>query len=388
MQLSRLNTKVLILTHYTIRKDEAEDTDQRIRTYLLDKTKKIIHITHPLPEFGFKKSYLDVYENGIRVKTESVPIISSPGLIQYIQHIIIIYYFLFKHGFKFDLCIALENLSFISIYPLRALGLIKRIVYYSLDFVPQRFPNPFLNFVYHQMDIFSCKNSDFNWFMVKEQINKRKYYGINKNNSSPFLIVPIGYNTAKIKIKKTHFKNFYNIIYAGALRESMGPQLIIESLPLLIKKLPKIRLTIIGIGKLEPVLKKMVTELKLKKYVEFKGYIEKFYDLTDILSSNSVGLAPYKPTPNSFSYFSDPSKIKLYMCCGLPVITTEVATLAKEIEKNESGIIIEYSKDDLIKSILKILNDPIKHQEYRNNALKQSKKYDMDTIMKKAISKI
>lgn len=388
MKLSKDKTKVLMLTHYTFRYKEGEDTDQRIFRYLKDRVKKIALITHPFPEFGGSFSYLTVYEDGMEVSEKEVKLLKGPQFLQYFHHIFIIYYFLIFTGFNFSLCIALENLSLISIFPLRILGFIKRLVYYSIDFSPRRFPNPFLNWIYHLMDKIACKGSDLNWVMVKQQIKERIKYGITRLNSSPFTIVPIGYETKNIKIRPLDKVSFYKIIYAGGLRESYGPQLIIKVMPVLVKKFPKIRLTIIGVGKFEPKLKKLIRELNVVNCVDFKGFIPKFKDLTDTIAKHSLALAPYVPIPGSYSYYSDPSKIKLYMCCGLPVVTTNVSTLTNTISKTSSGIIIDYSEKSLADAITYLLSDKNRYNRYKDKAIKLSKRFDINHIMENSFKKI
>lgn len=386
MNLSKDKTRILLINYYTFRSEENEDTDQRIISYLKNKVKKIFHITHPFPEFNSRYSYLTLYEDGKKIKQFKFYILGGPDWIQYLYHTLITYFCVFKSGFAYDLCITAANLSFISIFPLR-LFFIKRLVYYSVDFVPKRFSNSFLNNLYHLMDKFACKFSDINWVMVKEQIRERRKYGINQQNSAPFNIVPICYNTKSINIRPFEKIDFYNILYMGAIRESMGPQLAIQAIPYLIKKFPKIHLTIIG-GKYLDWLKDLVNKLKLKGYVDFTGYIENFGDMTDLMVQKSIGLAPYKPDPQSFSYYSDPSKIKLYMCCGLPVITTNVTTMAALITKTGSGLVIDYSEKSLADAVAKLLNNQEKYKSYKDASIKLSKKFDINFVLDNAFQKI
>lgn len=388
MELRKDKTIVLMLTHYAFRSEEGEDTDQRILRYLKDRVTKIVLITHPFPDFGFRYSYCTVYKNGVKIRELKIYVPKGPPWFQYLYHVVLIYYFLLKVGIIWDICIALENLSFISILPLRLLYLIKRLVYYSIDFSPKRFTNPFLNWIYHWMDKISCKASDNNWVMVKQQIDERKKFGITRLNSSPFIIVPIGYEIKNINVLPFDKIDFYSIIYAGGFRESYGPQLAIKALPLLIKRFPKIRLTIIGIGKLEGHLKDLIKKLKIAKFVDFKGFIPKFKDLTDVIAKHSVALAPYTPIPGSYSYYSDPSKIKLYMCCGLPVITTSVATISNLISKTHSGIIINYSEKSLSDTVAYLLSNRKRYKSYKDAAIKLSKRFDINNILSNAFKKI
>lgn len=387
MNLSKDKTRILLINYYNYRAEENEDTDQRIISYLKSKVKKIFHIAHPFPEFGSRYSYLTLYEDGKKIKQFKFYILRGPSWIQYLYHIIITYFCVFKSGFVYDLCIAAANLSFISIFPLR-LFFIKRLVYYSVDFVPNRFPNSFLNSLYHFMDAFACRYSDNNWMMTEEQIAGRKQFGITSTNSAPFTIVPIGYDTKKIHIPSEDKIKLEDMVYMGAMRESTGPELAIKTIPLLIKRYPKINLTMIGAGKDTNKLKKLIKKLRLGKHVNFLGYIANFWDMVGVISQKSIGLAPYKPIPDSFSFYSDPSKIKLYMCCGLTVITTDVATMSNLILNTQSGLITDYSEKSLFNTITYLLEDKTRFYSFRKNAIKLSKQFDINHILDNAINKI
>lgn len=389
MNLNQRKTKVLISTHFNFRTEQNEDTDSRLAHYLKDKVKKVVLIAQPFPEYRHRFTYLSVFKNGIKVKQEKFYIPNGPPVLQFLYHILLLYYLmLFKVGVNFNLCIAMENLSFSILYPLRLIRLIKRLVYYSIDFVPQRFPNIFLNKIYQLMDKSGFKYADNAWVMTEEQFNKRSSLGINISNSVPVTLVPIGYDTKKIQTYPVEDIDFYNIIYAGALRESAGPDLVIKTMPLLIKRYPKIKLTIIGSGKDSDKLQKLIKDLKLGQFIDFKGYIADFYDLTKILAKTSIGLGPYKPMPGSFSYFSDPSKLKLYMCCGLPVITTDMTTMSDLISKTGSGLIIDYSEKALADAVSFLLDNKKRYQSYKKAATALSKQFDIDHILKNAVKKI
>lgn len=392
MKLYRHKSKVLVLSHYTFGSPQSEDTYHRVLRGLKDKVKKAVLIVNPFPAFGSPYAYCVVYENGEKVKQLNIKVLRGPTFLQYAHHIVIIYYCLLRFGLQYDLCISLENFSFITAFPLQVLGLIKKHVYYSVDFLSERFPNPLLNWIYHAIDKFACEHSDANWVMVKEQENAKRRYYINLK-AAPFTVVSVGYEKTIIKVRALDEIDFYNIVYMGVLIETMGVQLIIETMPLLIKHFPKIHLTIVGSGKYKDHLKKLVEILQIRKHVKFEGFIESFRDLTDIIAGKSIALAPYIPIASGYKYtsdpsISDPSKIKLYLCCGLPVVTTKVTTMSNLIEKTKSGLLIDYTKEDLAEAIYFLLSHKKRYKNYKQAAIKLSEKFDINRILKKSIDKI
>ena len=66
-----------------------------------------------------------------------------------------------------------------------------------------------------------------------------------------------------------------------------------------------------------------------------------------------MGIAPYVPDPNSFTWYADPGKPKVYLGCGIPVIITKVPEVAFEISKRKAGIAINYDSHELSEAIKK-----------------------------------
>lgn len=388
MKLSKDKTKVLLINHFVTTGKGTEETDQRTLNYMLDKVKKVVQISHPFPFSPTRYSIMTVYENGESIFHQKVRIPKGPDTFQYLFHAFLTFYFLLKAGIRYDLCIALEDLAFATIFPLRFFGFIRKTVYYSVDFTPKRFTNSLINQLYHFLDRFACCHSDLNWVVAKQQIDARSNYGLKIKKCANFVLTPIGYKNKEINIQPVEKINIHNLVFAGALLENSGPQLGIKALPLLINKYPKIHYNIIGKGVFGDNLQSLVKKLKVQKYVTFLGYIESFQELTSCLAKGSIGLAPFVPAPDSLSYYSDPSKIKLYLACGLPVITTKVATIAPIITKDNAGLVVDYDENKLAKAIDSLLKNRKKYELYKNGAIKLSKKYDIDYILENSFRKI
>ena len=83
------------------------------------------------------------------------------------------------------------------------------------------------------------------------------------------------------------------------------------------------------------------------------GYIESHEEIEEIVAKCRVGIAPYVPDPNSFTWYADPGKPKVYLGCGIPVIITKVPEVAFEISKRKAGIAINYNSHELSEAIKK-----------------------------------
>lgn len=388
-------THIAIISHFTYKeRGDSEVFPGNIRNYLLKKIGKLTYIDHPFIQSqgvssDFLASQMRIYSQGVKIYQLTSPNFELPTPILFIYQLFLTIFFIIRKPMKYDLCIACDNLSLISIFLLRKIGLIKKLVYYTVDYSPKRYANPILNSLYHYMDRLACMISDVNWVAVENMINAKVQSGLDLKKCAPFQVVPIGFSRENIFIKPIDEINKSNLIFVGYLFEKQGLQLVIKALPKLVKKFPQIHLTIVGSGPIENRIKKTIKLLKLNSYVTFTGYINNHQKIVDILTdSGGIGLATYIPSIGDYTYNADPSKIKLYLLCGLPVITTKVPPIAKEIAKRKAGLVIDYEERDLISSIEFLTRDDKTYADFRENALKMAKLYDTNVILTKAFKEL
>ncbi len=379
-------TKVLIISHGF--RLESGGPAQDIRDYLLDKVGEIVYVDHPFPNANYNSSHFFFYKSEVLKQVKRVPIIPFLEALLYSQQLFITFFFLLFSKDKYDVCFSLDNHSVFAASLFRKLGKIKKLIYYSIDYTPQRFKGSFMNSLYHFLDRFACRNSDLNWVVAKHMVDARRENGVDLSKSSPFKEVPMGFGKQDVKVLPIQKIFFYNLVYMGTILEKQGIQLAIESLPKLITTFPQMHLIVIGAGDFEDQLKKQVEQLGITENVTFKGFIGYGKEMIELILQGSVGLAPYKPVPGSFSYWSDPSKIKIYLGCGLPVITTNVTAFSKVIQEKGAGIVIDYKTDEFCKAVISLLGEVKTYNKYRERAIALSKNYQTKEILKKALQEI
>ena len=387
MKLSK-GSSVLILSHFNERSDNAEFPPQLVRDYLQGKIKTIVYIEHAFPYSKDHRSSMTIYENGILKKHIFSPQIFGPEALFYILDIFITFYFLIIARVHFDLCIALDNLNTLSVLPFKKAKLVKKLVFYTIDYTPFRFKNKILNSIYHFIDRIACYNADAIWVVSPRMISARKNNGVNSKKTAPSISLPIGANLSRIKIIPIEKINRSDIVFVGHLLEKQGVQLVLESLPKIISKIPDLRFIVIGQGEYEQTLKDLTISLNIGNHVIFKGFVDNHRDVENILCKSAVGLAPYVPTPDNFTVYADPGKIKLYVACGLPVVVTDVPAIAHVIKSQKAGLVIDYTTNSFVKALTKLLSDDALHKTYRENAIKLSMDYDTSSLIEKALVKL
>ncbi|MBI2028461.1 MAG: glycosyltransferase [Candidatus Levybacteria bacterium] len=382
------NDTVLIICHYTQLEDRVNSIGppQDLRRFLLKRVKRITYILLPFPYAVDNRCYIDIYENGKLIKAKKTFRLRGPDLLQYLLHpLIILYFSLFTS--PFTVCFALDNLSTLSVLPLRLIKITKKLVYFSIDYTAYRFQSKILNFLYHAADKIACATADINWVQSQPMLNIKKTKKFFIGNQAVFHEVPTGFPKRDITVLPIGKIDRYHLVFAGVLLEKQGLQLVIEALPKLLSYFPKLLLTIIGSGDYEDELKRITKKYNVNRFVNFTGYIANHRKIEDILTKCGIGLAPYKPDPSSYTYFASPIKPKIYLGCGLPVIITNVPSFAQEIDKHKAGIIINYSRESLIKAIKIILKSSKTYATFREAALNLSKQCDTEVILQNALSK-
>ncbi|MDO8638259.1 MAG: glycosyltransferase [Candidatus Daviesbacteria bacterium] len=367
---------------------------QNLKTYLLENySADILYIYHQMLDMkqGYDKSSgYEFFSDNKLVSSGKAYNFKLYWTILYLKDILYTLFWCLKFGKKFDLYFASGNLNPVAGLILRKMGVVKKVIYQSVDYYSIRFKNKFFNWLYFQMDKFCVKFCDETWNVSSMMAPAReKQMGMDMKIFNRQYTVPGGiwfYKTKRLVFTKINRKK---IVYRGMLLEFMGIDLAIRAMPLLLKKIPDLKFEIIGTGEEENNLKNLAFSLGVSKNVLFHGFVKERADVERLLSDAAVGIATFNPNmPVDRVKNSDPGKIKDYMLLGMPVITTDTNTYSKEFIKNECGLVVDYDPKELASAIIKLLNNKELLKEYRNNAIKFIEKFDCINILKPNIERV
>lgn len=361
-----------------------------LKFFLLEhKVKRLLLISHPLLYFkeGYaKSSRMELYDKGKLVREDIGFHWILPEPVLYIKDFIYTLIWTIRFCRNADLFFGVDNLNAFSGLFIKLFFKKMKIIYYVIDYAPDRFKNYILNFVYHFIEKIAAQFTDLTWNLSPRMIEGREVkWGKPFPNQT---VVPYGIYFKRIKRIPFEKINRHEIIFMGSLLEKQGVQLVIKALPEIKKKIPNIRLAIIGKGPYEEKLKKLTSRLKIGNNVLFLGHIESHQELENRIAKAAIAVALYDPKNADFSYYADPGKIKNYLGAGVPVVTTDVAYIAKQIELEKCGMVSSYDKFSLCKTLIDILKNEKKLDIYRKNAVKFSKEFDWNAILKKAVYEI
>lgn len=381
--------KICLVVHHKI-----YASPQALRDYLMKKEcASLLYIGHPLPVQAIKesqRSFHDYIENGREIIHKESKNRSASLLITTLYEIILTCKWVFQSKIKFDLYIGVDNLNALIGLILRMLGRVERVVYYTIDYFPTRFSNPILNRVYHAIDKICVRYADETWNISSQMIVARERYNrMDRKIFNRQHTVPIGVWFNKSKRQPFSKSNMYRMMFVGHLLAFHGVDLLIFSIPDILKKFPKVTLEIIGGGEEERNLKALVQKLKLTRKVKFYGWISDRAKVEKILAHGSIGFAPFNTEIlDDKVKNADPAKLKDYMLLGMPVIVTDAIAHAKEISKSKSGIVIPYKKEAIVSAVDYLLSDINRLKSYRKNALSYIRKFDYDNIFAPHLERI
>ncbi len=361
---------------------------QALRDYLNQrKVRQVLFISHPL-RIENRRSYYQIFRQG-RLTGEVAKSRHQEWVFwQYLKDTFLTFFWVWHTKGKFGVYVGVDPLNCVLGILLRRLRKVEKIIFYAIDFVPRRFNNPVLNQLYHQLETWCVKYSDERWNVsVRIAEGRRKFLGLNEKKYSQ-KVLPIGVWQKEIISRPTPPGKQHWLVFTGHLLRKQGLQEVIKALPLIKNKIPDVHLLIIGGGEYEAALKELVDRLDLEKTVTFLGWISDQKRIRGLLSSCALGLATYKPegeTESNFTYYADPTKIKTYLSCGLPVVMTAVPFNAGDLVRRGCAEIVDYDEKAIANTLIDVLTDREKLEKMRKNAIKTAREFTWEKIFEHII---
>lgn len=135
-----------------------------------------------------------------------------------------------------------------------------------------------------------------------------------------------------------------------------------------------VKLFLLGIGPLEQELKDLVKKYKLENNIYFLGYNTnpyKYVKNADLFVCSSLH--------EGFS-----TAVTESLIVGTPVITTECSGMKELLgEHQEYGIITNNDENDLYKSLIDLINNPLKIDDLKEKAIQRRKMFKVDERISK-----
>lgn len=371
-------------------------------SFFLPKVKNLLLLDQPHPISDTINPLIEKYQNANSIKKYSLSeflyfpiylycLMERKGLtrISYkLRDFFSVIFIALTQKENYDLFIGLEAINVLAGIILRKMGKVKTVVYYVSDYSPNRFSQfgkKLLNRLYLWFDRFCVLHADFTWDVSPAMKKGRIKAGISAHEMSKVLHVPNGLFPSQIKSLPISKRIPNSLVYLGTLEPDFGVELAIRAFKEVKRKNPKAMLRIIGGGKELPIFKRLVRKLKLEKSVIFYGFVEDNNEVARIVRTSYIGLAPYRAFPESLRWYGDAGKIRQYLASGLPVVTTYIPPLGRDIVGRGAGIMTKDTVESFSNGIMRLLSDHALYSKLAEAAVKISKNNTWENVYLKAL---
>ena len=184
-------------------------------------------------------------------------------------------------------------------------------------------------------------------------------------------------------LEKQYSKNFI-ITYVGNTSERRGLLTVIESLKIIQKTIPNIKLLIIGKSSFDDVLKNEIKKHDVEELVDFIGWVKE-NEIPNYLSISKLGLSPLHRNIHHDTTYAN--KIFQYISFGCPVVSSDVIAQSELVKKHNIGVVFEdRNVMDLTKKITQLYNEKDLFEKFRANCIESIKKLNNSVISNQLIS--
>lgn len=372
------SSRIIIATHELF-----YGASQALRDYLNSRNaKEVVFISHPiLPENP--QSYKHVFKKGVVVREKTLTR-SSGNLLWYVVDAGLTFFWVVGEKGFFDVYVGVDPLNCAVGLFLKALGVVRKVVFYSIDFVPRRFTNRLLDTAYHEIEILCVRFSDARWDVSPRIAEGREKFLHLSAKTFSTRIVPIGVWEKDIVTRESRFDP-HRFVFAGHLLSKQGVGKVLEAIPSVLKKVQDVTFLIIGGGEEEGWLRDLVRKLGIANHVTFTGWIKDQNEIRKLFARCAFAVATYDPRgadEGNFTYYADPTKIKTYLSCGLPVVMTDVSYNAKDLEQAGCVTVVPYDTKAIARALMVWLIDRKALAKARGNATEIAKTFTWERIFK------
>jgi 1,4-alpha-glucan branching enzyme len=192
--------------------------------------------------------------------------------------------------------------------------------------------------------------------------------------SEKVVVVPDGVDRQKFHPLEHVERIPGSILYVGRVDKRKGIDFLIESIPLVLKRNPRAKLYIGGMGKHLAACQHLVKTCRLEGHVIFLGYIPE-ENLNEWYNSVMCVVVPSR-----FEGFGLTAVEA--MAAGTPVVATNVDGLRTLVRNGVNGYLVDYgSRDELSDRIASVLEDPEIRQAFSQKGQETVQAcYDWDVV--------
>lgn len=359
----------------------ADGPAQALRDHLVTRGARVVAVFHPLTrEHGVRHTETE-YVDGKPVRTRSIRIPLRPPLSFAADPFVPLRLPAVDAWFGFNPLAGARGLV------ARRLGRAARTILWSVDFVPERFGRTPLTRVYDGLDRLCCRRADARVELSTAARDARNDRHGLVGVGVPTYVVPMGAWLGRVPRSPEDGVAQRRVVFLGHLVQRQGVALLLDALAQLDGRGATVEADIVGHGPLLAELRDHASRLGVHA-IRFHGFVEDHRTVEEVLARASLAIAPYEPSPDSFTRYADPGKLKAYLAAGLPIVLTAVPPIAAELEANAGAEIVPFDASALAAAIERGLASPDRWRKRRRAALAYAERFDWDVLFRSFLEDI
>jgi phosphatidylinositol alpha-mannosyltransferase len=258
----------------------------------------------------------------------------------------------------------------------RRLGGARRVVLWSVDFVPDRFgAGTVATRIYDRLDRLCCTRADARVELSDAALEARsRRHGLG-GEAAPAHVVPMGAWLDRVPTTPQGGHARRRAVFLGHLVPRQGVDVLLEALA----SLDDVTADVIGGGPEEEALRRRAQELGLAN-VRFHGFVADHREVERLLADASVAVAPYRPG-ETFTAYADPGKLKAYLAAGLPTVLTDVPPNAAELARDAGAEVVPFDAATIAEALTRSLASPDEWRRRRSAALEYVRRFDWPVLL-------
>lgn len=361
-----------------------------VRYLITHETKNVLAISHPLfYDPHLKGSGYEIYRDGKlhfrwTSQNRNLPLFFG-FFLQMIKSVV----WVMSTKIDWDLYVGSNNLNAFVGLLLKRFGKVKKVVYYVIDFNPYRYKNSMINRLYQWLDQYCVLHADETWNLSPRMKEGRQHYFHFSGGQQ--IVVPVGIWKESLTSVPVERVQKHTLAFLGHVIRKQGIQYVLDAIPIIIRRLPDFHFLVIGGGEFIDNLNNQAKRLHVEKYITFTGYISDHRKIDVMLGRCAAGVALYDRKDEgkiSFTYFTEPTKIKSYLAAGLPIFVSDVPYNAKEIEKEGCGRIISYDPVEIADAVTGVLGNDEKLRLMRSSVRRYRTRFNWEVIFDRNLKRI
>lgn len=174
--------------------------------------------------------------------------------------------------------------------------------------------------------------------------------------------------------KPQDVEKVYDVLFVGRLAQNKGIMLLLEAIRQVKQIHPNITLAIRGNGELKAQIDAFIQQNDLKNNVLFLGRVDDTSQMPELYSKAKMLVCASTVEGN-------PRVTIEAMACGTPVISTRVGIMPDVIQNGENGLLVDWSANDMVDAIQKLLSDTDLYQKITQAGQKSVQVFTADDMI-------